>query len=556
MTERALPRNTGEALLLRLKQLGVDYFYANPGTEFVSVIHGFRELPSAELPEPVLVPHEFLAVSMAYGAYLATGRPQAVMTHATVGAANAVIGLIAAARMNIPLIYISGMTSATERGGAGRRDKLIHWAQEAKDQGSMYREYVKWEAVIRDPASIYDVLDRAFAISMSEPRGPVAVSISRDVLISVEGGPVPADIQVRPTAALVPANAAMEEFFTLLSQARKPLVVTNRLGADAAAVGLLVQAAERHGLGVSTPDDFYLSFPSLHPQHLGFKQGVPLAEADLVLVIDTEVPWYPLENGPGKQARVVHVGPDPLAESIPLRSHRGDLFIRGNVSEFLRSLARRAPQSELTAERKSWCAAMRKLLPPPPAGLDADLGTLTAATVSAVLSESLGEDTFLVNELGLVPEFLRCRHPGTYFRSGGASALGWGVGCGLGLAMSRPGWTAIVSVGDGVFFLSPVNGVLLLSAQRKIPFVLLVLNNGGMRSVAAATREFYPGAVGDLPLTTMPLEGVRLDACADFVGGWGASASTASELRRALAEAVSFTRTKGKPAIIEVLISA
>ncbi len=546
-------RNVGEAMLLRLKKLGVDRFYANPGTEFVSVIRAFRDLPAAELPEPVLVPHEFQAVSMAHGDYLATGRPQAVMTHATVGAANAVIGLIAAARMNAPLIYIAGMTSATERGD-GRRDKLIHWAQESKDLGSMYREYVKWEVDVRDPASIHDVLDRAYAIAMSEPRGPVALRVSRDVLVSLETGDAPAGIQVRAAAPSAPAPSSMEELFTLLSAARKPLVVTNRLGADPAAVPLLARAAELHGLGISTPDDFYMSFPSDHPQHLGFKQGAALATADLVLVLDTDVPWYPLESGPGAQAKVVHVGPDPLMEAIPNRGHRGDLFIRASLPTFLSALAERAPRAELLNERKAWCAEMRALRPPLPAAADAT--ALTAGVVSALLSEHVSENAVLVNELGLVPEALRCRLPGTYFRSGSSSSLGWGVGCALGLAMPRPGRAAIAAVGDGVFFLSPVNGALLMSAQRKTPFVLIILNNGGLRSVAAATRESYPDAVGDLPLTTQDLSGMDLSRCADFVGGWGVRASTAGELRRALADALAFTRAKGRPAVVEARISA
>jgi thiamine pyrophosphate-dependent acetolactate synthase large subunit-like protein len=46
-------RNVGEALLTRLKQLGVDYFFANPGTEFVSVIRGFQEMSKESIPTPI-----------------------------------------------------------------------------------------------------------------------------------------------------------------------------------------------------------------------------------------------------------------------------------------------------------------------------------------------------------------------------------------------------------------------------------------------------------------------------------------------------------------------
>ncbi len=540
------PRNAGEALILRLKSLGVDRFYANPGTEFVSIIRGFRDLPPAELPEPVLVAHELQAVSMAHGDYLATGRPQAVMTHATVGAANAVIGLIAASRMNVPLIFVSGMTPANES-GAGRRDRLHHWAQDSKDPGAMYREYVKREFDVREPGALPGVLDQAYAIAMTEPRGPVAVRVSRDVLV--------AESPALPALAAAPAPAPAPSFdalFALLETARRPLVVTNRLGVDPSAVPLLIAAAQRHGLGVSTPDDFYASFPSEHRLHLGYKQGAALAEADVVLVLDVDVPWYPLDNGPAAAAKVAHIGPDPRAESIPLRGHRGNLFLKANPAEFLRALAAREPASALLPEREAWCATMRALRPAPPAA--ADGAPLTAAIVSVILAAEAG-DAVLVNELGLVPEFLRPR-PGAYFRSTSSSSLGWGVGCGLGLVIARPGRTAIVAVGDGVFFLSPAHGALLLAARRKIPYVLLILNNGGMRSVAAATREAYPESAGDLPLTVQALEGLDVSKTADVVGGRGARASTAGELRLALADALAFTRKTGRPAVVEARIAA
>ena len=535
---------------MRLKQLGVDFFFANPGTEFVSVIRGFAELPKEVLPEPVLAPHEFQAVSMAYGAYLSSGRPQAVMTHANVGAANAVIGLIAAARMNIPLIFIAGKTSSSESDSSGHRDKLIHWAQEAKDQGSMYREYVKWEAEVRDESSLYDVLDRAYAIAMSEPRGPVAISISRDVLVSERTSELPERIQIHATPPLAPDTAALKEILKKLGEAKRPLIITNRLGAEPKTVNSLVRAADSHGFGVVTPEDFYMSFPATHAQHLGFKHGAALKEADFVVVLDTEVPWYPLIKGPGQDATVVHVGPDPLAESIPLRSHRGDIFLRASSFGFLEALNAQTSEASLVVARKTWCATVKQ---GPRAPIEND-SSLTAASVSIALSEFLGENSLLVNELGLVPDLLQCKYPGTYFRSGSSSPLGWGVGCALGLALASPGKVAIASVGDGVFFLSPMLGALWTSVQREIPFLVLVLNNGGLRSVASATREFYPSPARDLPLTTMSIEGLRFDQCAQFVGGWGARAASSAELHRALADGFQFTKQTKRPVIIEAVL--
>src|SRR5205807_6113184 len=104
--------------LRSLAEHGVDFFFANPGTDFPPVVEAFsrgRER-NVKLPKPVLVPHENLAVAMAHGAYAMTGRPQAVMVHVNVGTANAINNLTNLARDRIPLILAAGRTPITERG--------------------------------------------------------------------------------------------------------------------------------------------------------------------------------------------------------------------------------------------------------------------------------------------------------------------------------------------------------------------------------------------------------------------------------------------------------
>lgn len=544
-------KNVGEILLTRLKQLGVDYLFANPGTEFVSLIQGFQEMSKESIPTPVLAPHEFQAVSMAYGYYLATKRPQAVMTHANVGVANALIGLIGASRMNIPLLFISGMTSQSERKTFGHRDRLIHWSQDTKDQGSMFREYVKWEAEISDPSAVCDVLDRAYAIAMSSPRGPVAIKISRDILVSGEVTSFSDQPSVRSQTPSMPDSEVMDKIKDMLTIAKKPLFVTNRLGADESAVALLCKCSERHEIGVLTPDDFYLSFPADHPNHLGFRQSEALKESDLVLVLDTESPWYPLENGPIPGSKIVHVGPDPLFQVIPMRSHRGDLFLQSCPKSFLSGLCDLSATDSLIGVRRDWISSKRKaIVGTPPEG-----STLNADSTSSVLSEVLNSDIVLINELGLSPDYLQCRYPGTYFRSGSASPLGWGVGCALGLCLADRRKTVIASVGDGVFYLSPILPSLFLSARLAAPFIMLVLNNGGMNSIAKSVRDLYPNCSGKLPLTSFDGLVADFEKCAAMVSGLGIRATTPRELYRALAEGIEFCRGQRRPVIINAVFS-
>jgi acetolactate synthase-1/2/3 large subunit len=79
-----------DVLLASLKRHGIDYFFANPGTDFPPIVEGFARAKAngAKVPQTVLVPHENLGVAMAHGAYLMTGAPQALMVHVNVGTAN------------------------------------------------------------------------------------------------------------------------------------------------------------------------------------------------------------------------------------------------------------------------------------------------------------------------------------------------------------------------------------------------------------------------------------------------------------------------------------
>ena len=89
-----------EAYLSALRKGGVDALYAVAGTDFPSIIEAYAATPAgtAGLPKPYTVPHENLAVSMAHGDALRTGRPQAAMVHVSVGTANMICGALNAAR--------------------------------------------------------------------------------------------------------------------------------------------------------------------------------------------------------------------------------------------------------------------------------------------------------------------------------------------------------------------------------------------------------------------------------------------------------------------------
>ena len=126
------------------------------------------------------------------------------MVLVNVGTANAVCAMMNAYRERIPLVVAAGRTPFTETGQRGSRSLFIHWAQEMFDQASLVRETVKWDYEVRMPEQINAALDRAFSLATSDPRGPVYLTLPREVL----SAPVRADAPSgNPQKALRPAMA-------------------------------------------------------------------------------------------------------------------------------------------------------------------------------------------------------------------------------------------------------------------------------------------------------------------------------------------------------------
>ena len=263
---------TGQAYLELLRERGIEYFFANAGTDFAPLIDAFARFAEQgkTTPKPITVPHENAAVAMAHGYYMITGKPQVVMVHVNVGTGNAINGIINAARDNVPILFSAGRTPLTEGGLPGARNIYIHWAQEAFDQAGMLREYVKWDYELRNFTQLEAVVDRALEIAMTEPRGPIYLTLPREVLGEPHetfsmSSPARRDLGGR----LYPDPQSIEAAAAMLAAADNPLIITGTSGRNADAVGHLVALAESFAIPVVEFNRRYLCFPTNHPLHLG-----------------------------------------------------------------------------------------------------------------------------------------------------------------------------------------------------------------------------------------------------------------------------------------------
>ncbi len=133
MAREAAFETVAEHYLAALRAHGVEWLFFNAGTDFAPLVEAYgrcHDTNAPPFPQPVIATHENLGVGMAHGAYLVTGKPQALMVHVSVGTANAICGLMNAARDRVPLLLTAGRSPIFESGALGARDMRIHWGQE------------------------------------------------------------------------------------------------------------------------------------------------------------------------------------------------------------------------------------------------------------------------------------------------------------------------------------------------------------------------------------------------------------------------------------------
>src|SRR5262249_57294305 len=135
-------------------------------------------------------------------------------------------------RTQVPVLFTAGRPPITEEGGLrGARDTHIHWAQEAFDQAGMLREYLKWDYELRQPVQLEAVVDRALELAMAEPRGPVYLTLPREVLAQPLAELTISSPPRRQVASLrFPDPARIEEAAERLPAAPTPPAVPAALG--------------------------------------------------------------------------------------------------------------------------------------------------------------------------------------------------------------------------------------------------------------------------------------------------------------------------------------
>ncbi|WP_193367628.1 thiamine pyrophosphate-requiring protein [Pelagibius marinus] len=558
--------SAGAALFTRLKALGVDYVFANSGTDFPPVIEGLAEAQAKGigLPRALVIPHEHAAMGMAHGYYLMTGRAQAVMLHTNVGLANGVIGAINAACEHIPLLLMSGRTPVMEEGRFGARTVPIAWGQEMRDQAAMIRESCKWEYELRFPEQVAGLLDRAHAIANSTPKGPVYLSLPREALCEQTPRAGLEDPPSLAPATGAPDPASIQAAAELLAKAKAPLVIAQRGVGDAENFALFADWARHWGIAVCSWWATHLAISTEHPCHVGADPGPWLAEADVVVVLDCLAPWWPDKHHLADGAKVIHIGPDPLFSRFPVRNFRSDLSVSGEnhltipaLVDAMAGLPR--DENALAARRKKLAAASRERREKQRAAARAGQERgITKALVSGLLGEALsGLKSSVFSELGTILGVLKREDHKSWFQEPHSGGLGWSFPAALGAQLAEPDRVCVATLGDGSYMFANPTVCHQIAEALELPVLVIVLNNEEWGAVRASVKGLYPegyaAKANAMPLTALqPSPDFTQTAAASRA--WARSVTSAEELPGVLEEALKVVREERRQALLNIKV--
>jgi acetolactate synthase I/II/III large subunit len=252
-TVRTITRPGSDLMVQTLRDLGIEYVAANPGSSFEGLQESFINYgnPPNRMPEFITALHEESAVTMAHGYAKAEGKPMLALLHGTIGIQHGAMSVYQAYYDRVPVVMIAG------------NDPDFIAAHTAHDMAGMVRSYTKWDAEPKTIDEALAAIQRAYNEAITPPMGPTLVVIGSE--IQKDNAPNTKIPAYKPPTFLTIDATHAREIAKSLVEAQNPRIAVGRLRTPEG-VKRAVELAELVGASTSTTaTGGPMSFPQRHP---------------------------------------------------------------------------------------------------------------------------------------------------------------------------------------------------------------------------------------------------------------------------------------------------
>jgi len=561
--------DVGDAVIAAMALGGVDHLFFTSGAEIVWYQEAIAKAQAHGLPAPRLITmtHEHASLNAAIGYAAVSGKPVATAAHVDAGTYNYGGAIHTALQAGLPVMITAGTPPVAYPGSMrGARDRGGHlWLQQGFDQNGIVRNYVKFDHRLDYQDNPGLMASRALQVAQTEPRGPVYFSVPRELsLMPARETSFPTAPQLGIPRAAAPDPDGVREIVRRLLAAERPYVVVSTSGKDPQTVPALVELCELLGLPVAlSAFPSYQCFPFDHPLWLGQTR---LSDADVVLLIDANIPWVPGPAAPPADAYVAAIDPDPIRGRTPTFEFTADLRLNAGSLGAIRALtaaAREALAPGDTARIAARSARYAEIKRMRDAEREADARTRAAKTpidklwLSHEIGAFAGHDTIVFDETlphNQVDRYITASVPGAYFANPGSSG-GYTPGAAFGAKLAAPGKHVIAVTGDGFYMFGTANAALWAGKHYGAPFTIVVYQNRAYSTGTLQVSSMYP----DSYAAKAGYEGGTFDPPMDFAkeaeacGAYGENVRDPAEIMPALHRARA-ANERGIPAVISVWV--
>ncbi len=479
-----------QALLRSLVAEDVNILFGYPGGAIMPVYDALYDF--ADQLTHILVRHEQGAVHAAQGYARVSGRVGVALATSGPGATNLVTGLADALIDSTPIVCITGQVFAHLLGTD---------AFQEIDVVNTTIPVTKWNIQVTEAKDIAPAVAKAFYIAKSGRPGPVLIDITKNAqneLIDESEYERCTHIRTykpKPVLQLAQVNAAA----ILINNAKRPYLLAGQGVLLSGATGELLAFSEKTGIPVACTLLGLGSFPTDHPNYVGFLgmhgnygPNLNTNECDVLIAVgmrfDDRVTGN--VNKYARQAKIIHMEIDNAEINKIIKT---DVAVHADAREALAKLTEKCTpkrydewlQSFHRFDEIEFEKVIEHEFNP--------TGELMMAEVINHLSLFTNGESIVVTDVGqhqmVTSRYYKFKNPRTNVTSGGAGTMGFALPAAIGAKLAMPNKQVVAVIGDGGYQMTIQElGTIM---QYKIPVKILVLNNNFLGMVRQWQQLFH-----------------------------------------------------------------
>ncbi|MDA7979635.1 MAG: thiamine pyrophosphate-dependent enzyme [Pirellulales bacterium] len=567
-----MPHNAAHLMLEMLAEFGVQHLFGNPGTTEMPLMDALMDDACARRIRYVLGLQEVPVVAAADGYAQASGSLGVVNLHISCGLGNAMGMLYNAWSAGTPLLITAGQQ---------HRKLLFSDPVLAGDMVSVAKPWTKWASEVNRVEDLPTALRRAIQTALTPPTGPTFLSLPIDLQAELtEISALPPNV---PDVKSVPPSSSISAAAELLLTAENSLILAGSRALECGATDETVRLAELAGAAVLVdPPSSHgrMGFPCDHPLFAGWLSHDAraaherLSQHDVVLAVGIELLrtylYFDDTSAVPESVRLIQIDDNPNRLG---KNFVPELAVLGHPQPTLASIATHIQENatqqfnfaamqrkeRLARKHEDLRSELRAEISRQAAGETAEsmshqtnispfalMGAIANVlpTDVAVIEEAATTTSAILQRLGAI------QRPDGYFGHRGW-ALGWGLGCAVGVSLAWPQRPVLAILGDGGA-LYGIQG-LWTAARENLPVTFLIANNRSYEILKHGARALELPNARENRFVGLDLNDPEIDylALSQSFGVPAVRAKSLDDVRDLLTD--SFAARS--PRLIEVLIT-